>query len=204
MTGNFAVTPGVPERRTCVDRAEETELLLRLRAGDERAFDALYDSYRPRIYGFLVRLARRTDLAEDLLQETWLRFARSAPDLPEDTRLGAWLFTVARNLFISYRRWALLDVDRLQELSLWPRSDPEELSPFDGACASELERDLERALASLPVADREVLLLVGVEQMDPAEAAAVLGIRADAFRKRLSRARARLAALLELPEAVIA
>lgn len=185
-----------------MDREEEKQLVGRLRSGDEAAFDALYDAYRPRLYSFLVRLARRQDLAEDLLQETWLRLARAAIDLPEDTRIGAWLFTVARNLFVSYRRWALLDVDRLQELSLWPRSEPD-ASPFDAASAGELERNLERALALLPLADREVLLLVGVERMEPSEAAEVLGIRPEALRKRLSRARARLLGMLEAPEAVI-
>ena len=175
---------------------EETELLRRLKEGDEGAFDSLYDAYRPRLYGFLVRLARRADLAEDLLQETWLRFARSAPDLALETRVGPWLFTVARNLFVSYRRWAVVDLDRLQELRLWPRSEEEE-TPFDTASASELERALERALAALPVADREVLLLVGVERMEPHEAAEVLGIKPEAMRKRLSRARSRIAHLLE-------
>ena len=184
-----------------MDREEEAELLRRLRAGDERAFDTLYDAYRPRLYGFLVRLARRTDLAEDLLQETWLRFARSAPDLPGETRVGPWLFTVARNLFVSYRRWAVVDLDRLEELRLWPRSEGEE-TPFDAAAATELEGALERALSALPLADREVLLLVGVERMEPHEAAEVLGIAPAAMRKRLSRARERIARLLDRTFAV--
>jgi RNA polymerase sigma-70 factor (ECF subfamily) len=179
-----------------VSPEREKELVSALRDGDTRAFDALYDAYRPRLFGFLVRLTRRRDLAEDLLQETWLRLARSAPALEPDTRIGAWLFTVARNLFVSYRRWAVLDIDRLSELALFPRLDPEAESPLEAACASELERALERGLAALPLVDREVLLLSCVEQMPMAEAAAVLGIAPEAVRKRLSRARARLAELL--------
>ncbi len=52
---------------------------------------------------------------------------------------------------------------------------------------------LERALAELPVASREVLLLVGVENMDQDEVARILGVSYDAMRQRLSRARAQLA-----------
>ena len=181
---------------------EERELVGRLRGGDAGAFDVLYEAYRPRLFGFLVRLTRRRDLAEDMLQETWLRLARSAATLDEDTRIGAWLFTVARNLFVSYRRWAVLDLDRLQELALFPRLDPDAESPLDAACASELERALERALLALPLADREVLLLCGVEAMAPAEAASVLGVPPETLRKRLSRARARLADLLREPQKV--
>lgn len=183
-----------------MDRTRELALVSALRQGDSAAFDALYEHWSPRVFAFLVRLCRRRDLAEDLHQETWLRLARSAATLEDDLRPGAWLFRVARNLFVSYRRWALLDIDRLQELSLWPRGEGEPESPFERAAASELERDLERALAALPVRYREALLLVGVERMTPAEAAEVLGIRPDALRQRLARARAMMAELLEVTE----
>ncbi len=56
--------------------------------------------------------------------------------------------------------------------------------------SKELRGGIEAALAALPTKYREALLLVGVERMRPAEAAAVCGIAPDAFRQRLSRARA--------------
>jgi RNA polymerase sigma factor (sigma-70 family) len=70
---------------------------------------------------------------------------------------------------------------------LWPSRLPE--SPYDSAALSELEDRLEAAIASLPPMYREVLLLVGVEQFRPAEAARVCGISPEALRQRLSRAR---------------
>jgi len=63
----------------------------------------------PRLFGFLVRLTRRRDLAEDLLEETWLRFVTHASRLEADTRLGPWLFMVARNVHISHCRSRALD-----------------------------------------------------------------------------------------------
>ena len=57
-----------------------------------------------RLFNFLARLSRRRDIAEDLLDETWLRFVDRAHKLKPDTRLGPFLFTVARNLYISYCR----------------------------------------------------------------------------------------------------
>jgi RNA polymerase sigma-70 factor, ECF subfamily len=181
-------------------KGDDAALVAGLRGGDVGAFDAVYSMYRPRLFGFLGRLARDPALAEDLLQETFLRLARSAPELAEDTKLAAWLFTVARNLFFSQRRWALLDVARVAELRLWAQIRGEQPSPFTLAAGSETERRLEAAVAALPLAQREVLLLVAVEGMSPTEAAGVLGLAAEAVRKRLERARATIEAFLAKDE----
>ena len=63
-------------------------------------------------------------------------------------------------------------------------------SPFDLASSNQFEERLEAAIASLPPMYREVLLLVGVEQLRPMDAAKVCGISPEALRQRLSRARA--------------
>ena len=170
---------------------DERAIVDGLRRGEAGAFDAAFRRYRPRIYGFLRRLAGRRDLADDLFQETWLKLARHALRLAPDTDLGAWLFTVARNQHRSHRRWTLVDLDRLRGAALVEHARQE--TPFDRAAASEDERALEAALASLSDADREILLLVGVEGMAQDRVAGVLGIRHDAVRQRVARARARLA-----------
>jgi RNA polymerase sigma-70 factor (ECF subfamily) len=180
-----------------VEESEEEELVAGLRAADPRAFDLCYARHRAPLFAFLVRLTGRRWLAEDLLQETWLRLARSATDLPGDTRLRPWLFTVARNLFISHRRWAILDADRLRELGLWPGTKSEADSPLERVALSETQRLLEAALARLSVEHREVLLLCAVEQLEPREAAQVLNIKPEALRQRLSRARGILEKELE-------
>lgn len=176
------------------DRSD-SELVAGLRAGDPLAFDRAYEKYRARLYSFLARLTGRRDVAEDLLQETWLRLARHAMGLAPETNLGAWLYTVARNLFVSQRRWLLLDADRLRTLRLWPQSFTR--SPFDELAATETERCAETALAALPLPYREALLLVVVERLEPAEAARILDIKPEALRQRLARARAMIKRSLE-------
>lgn len=175
-----------------MDRETELALVRQLRSGDPAAFDAVYDEYRATLYSFLARLSRRRDVAEDLAEETWLRLVANARRLRPDTRLGPWLFAVARNLFYSYCRARLLDESCLAgAIGLWPAGVPGP-SPFEEAAVSELERRVERALAALPAHYREVLLLVGVEGFRPAEAARVCGVTPEALRQRLSRARALL------------
>jgi RNA polymerase sigma-70 factor (ECF subfamily) len=183
-----------------VDPGTESALLERLRDGDVLAFDAIHTAFNRRLFTFLLRLSRRRDVAEDLLEETWLRMVKHAPRLRPDTHLGPWLFSVARNLYVSYVRARLLEESAAASLmALWP-SMPERASPFEEAAASELERRVERALAALPATSREILLLIAVAGLDHSEAADVCGITPEAVRQRLSRARTQLARALDEDE----
>ncbi len=177
-----------------MEREIELRLVARLKTGDAAAFEAVYEAFRARLYSFLVRLSRRRDVAEDLLEETWLRFVGRARDLRPDTCLAAWLFTVARNLHTSWCRNRALHEERISDLTpAWPAVARGE-TPFEATARTETERRLETALARLTLRDREVLLLVAIDELTPSEAAASLGLTAEALRKRLQRARERLAA----------
>lgn len=175
----------------------DAALVERLRQGDCEAFDEVHATFNTRLFTFLVRVSRRREVAEDLLEETWLRLVKHARRLDPDTRLGAWLFTVARNLHVSYRRSrALEDAAGDSLMALWPAGVPT-ASPFEETAASELERRIERALAVMPTASREVLLLVGVAGLDHADAADVCGLTPQALRQRLHRAREALSKALD-------
>jgi RNA polymerase sigma-70 factor (ECF subfamily) len=183
-----------------MDRGSELELVARLRAGDAAAFDRVHGEFNTRLFSFLARLSRNRDVAEDLLEETWLRFVDRLPKLRADTNLGPFLFTVARNLYLSYCRSRLMeDAQTVDMIGLWPLGIPPP-SPFESTVASETGRRIESALAELPAMYREALLLVGVEGMRPAEAAMVCGVTPEAMRQRLSRARAAMARRLDAPE----
>jgi RNA polymerase sigma-70 factor (ECF subfamily) len=176
-----------------MDREPELQLVARLRSGDPAAFDAVHDAFNGRLYNFLARLSNQRDVAEDLLEETWLRLVTHAGRLRPDTRLGPWLFTVARHLYASYCRSRLVEDSHADGLlGLWPHGHPAP-SPFEALEASENERRLASALASLPLAYREALLLVCVEGLPHSEAAEICGVTAEAMRQRVSRARALLA-----------
>jgi RNA polymerase sigma-70 factor (ECF subfamily) len=177
---------------------DDAELLVGLRRGEPAALGRVYEKYRARVYGFLLRLSGRRDVADDLLHETWIKLARAAPALREDTVLVSWLFTVARNEFISYRRWSVLDVTRL--LAFGAQQPEADLGPEARSEAAARLACLERALLDLKAASREVLLLVAVEGIDQEVVAAILGVSYAALRQRLSRARAELAQRAEVLE----
>jgi RNA polymerase sigma factor (sigma-70 family) len=178
-----------------MEREFEVALVSRLRAGDATAFDEIYDIFNHRLLSFLSRMAKNRSVAEDLVEETWLRLVSGSDDLDADTRLGPWLFTVARNLYISHCRSRAREHSCAADLILlWPGELPR--SPFDLVSSGEFEQRLEAAIASLPPACREALLLVGVEQLRPVDAAKVCGITPESLRQRLSRARKLISELL--------
>ena len=176
-----------------MDRDDEARLVAALGRGEEAAFAPVYEAYRSRVFTFILRMVSRRAIAEELAQEVWMRLAVRARSLREDTRLEPWLFTVARNLCISY--WRTRGVEGLHDGSreTIDRVPSESVAPDRKAESSEARVGLEAALARLARPYREALLLVGVEGMPAVIAAAVCGLSPEAMRKRLERARDMLA-----------
>lgn len=175
-----------------MNTSDAADLVARLRTGDRAALRTVYATYSDRIFSFLLRLSKRRDVAEDLHQETWVSVSRNVERLAEDTDLAAWLFTIARNKYRSWRRWAALDFTRY----VFDAFDSESVSGPGAPDMGDELAHLELALRGLPEAHREVLLLVGVEGLEGTQAADVLGIKPEAFRQRLSRARTALSEAL--------
>ena len=135
--------------------------------------------------------------ADDLVQDTLERACRAAGRGPDDPgRLRPWLLSVMHNLFVDRVR-ARRALDEAAPLD--DADDAALASPRDEALGAQVRHDLQRALARLPVAHREVLLLVCVEDCSYDEAAAILGVPVGTVMSRLSRARERLRAEMDTP-----
>jgi RNA polymerase sigma-70 factor, ECF subfamily len=175
-------------------------LVAALRARQGSAFDELYRRYRQRIWAFLARLTGSKDEAEDLFQDTWLAAAGHAHELAEDSAPLPWLYTIARNKHRNARRARLFDFRRRERAAAEPApavAQPDELAAQRARAAA-----LGEAFAQLGDAEREVLLLCLGEGLETTQVGAILGLRDEAVRKRLSRARAELAKLLARRNAV--
>ncbi|MCC6521411.1 MAG: sigma-70 family RNA polymerase sigma factor [Polyangiaceae bacterium] len=171
-------------------RDEEARLVARLRRSEPGAFDEVYRRHHPGIWRFLRQLARSQALAEDLFQDTWVAAARNAHRLRSDTRLLAWLYAIARNKHKNALRTAARDRQRHTALAA-EAAEPGLVPDAEAALRQRAER-LRAALARLPDAHREVLLLFAVQGLETEAVGRILELSADAVRKRLSRARAAL------------
>jgi RNA polymerase sigma-70 factor (ECF subfamily) len=170
---------------------EPDPLLRRVQRGDSAAFGEVYAREKAGLYGFLVRLARDPEVAADLFQNVWLKLAKHAGGLRPDSNVRAWLYTVARHEYVSFRRAQALDLSRLLLLDL---QTPD--APGDSVLDARLLA-LKLACDRLSDADREVLLLCSTEGLDSDAVAEILGITNTALRQRLARARRRLGSLLD-------
>jgi RNA polymerase sigma-70 factor (ECF subfamily) len=128
-------------------------------------------------------------LAEDLLQQTFLKLAEHGPELRADSDLRAWLYTVARHAFLGHVRTRRREAEA-PSLELVSEREPD-------VEARLLLGDVEAALSRLKVEERELLLLVGAEGLEPLRVARMLGLEPATLRKRLNRARQRLLSELE-------
>ncbi|RPH42648.1 MAG: RNA polymerase sigma factor [Burkholderiales bacterium] len=134
--------------------------------------------------------------ADDLVQDTLERACRALERWPETSRQRAWLLSVMHNLFVDQvRARRPLDgaapLDDALEATLPSRAD--------AARSVQLRIDIERGLMQLPLAQREVLLLVCVADCAYDEAATILGVPVGTVMSRLSRARAQLRIELDEP-----
>ncbi|NJD34205.1 MAG: sigma-70 family RNA polymerase sigma factor [Betaproteobacteria bacterium] len=143
----------------------------------------------PRLRRYARALPGTADTADDLVQETLQRALEKWRLWQRERDLRPWLFSIMHNLHVDGRR-------RDQRIDF--RDDDDLPLPVQRASQTDaLElRDLERALALLPLDQREVLLLVGLEELSYGEVARALNIPQGTVMSRLSRARARLKAIL--------
>jgi RNA polymerase sigma-70 factor (ECF subfamily) len=153
---------------------------------DSRAIIAELPRLRRYARAMLGDRAAADDLVQDTLERAWSRFAqwRAGSDL------RAWLYGIMHNLRVDQLRRGSLPTHSLDD-------DANEV-PTRATQSDRLEViDLESALRQLPDDQREVLLLVGLEEMSYAEIAAALGIPIGTVMSRLSRGRERLRQIME-------
>ncbi len=174
--------------------AQSTQLVAGIRSRDPAALSDAYRLYGDRLYSFAMRLTGRRDAADELFQHAWLRLAEFAPRLQVDTNLLPWLLTVARSHWRSEFRKASTHARHETALTQAVAGPPAPDADFEAR--AELVR-LDTALRELAEHHREILvLMIEADDVPQRELAAVLGLSEPAFRKRLSRARTALSAML--------
>ena len=86
------------------DSGSDAEVMLRVKAGDEAAFDYLVQKYRRPLVSFMYRMAHNAAAAEDLAQEVFLRVYRSRASYEASAKFSTWLYRIATNLAVNHAR----------------------------------------------------------------------------------------------------
>jgi RNA polymerase sigma-70 factor, ECF subfamily len=168
-------------------QAEEHALLAAARRGDTRAFEGLYRSLSPSVYGFCLRLARDPAEAQDCVQETFVRAWQRLGDFRGESRIGTWLHRIALNEVLGRRRHRAVEHRHLAAVDPGAR----------GAHAdSATMQDLEEAIARLPERARDVFVLRAIYGYSHEEIGSMLGVTEGTSKSQLHRARKLLIASL--------
>ena len=163
------------------------------RAAREAAFHALVDRYHRRVFAVCLPVLGSVSDAEDATQETFLKLARNAGSFRGEAKLSTWLYRVARNVC----------TDHVRHDARRPSTPVAEVGDLDGAPVepdasggTDAAVSVRSALAQLDPLSRRLLVLVAVEGLSYAEAAAASDMATGTVKSRVSRARAQLARLL--------
>ncbi len=219
MADALTVPSSFPE--TCLAVSESTamryqqsdpdvRLMLRVRDDDMGAYEELVRRYQPRLVRLMSTIGPRHDIAEDLVQETFMRVYRARKRYEPGAKFSTWLFTIAGNV----ARNAARSLGRRHEVSEIdaPRSDDAPSGPqllaataleASGLMPARLAEGVERAeivraaVAALSERQRMALMLSRFENMSYAEIAETMELTTKAVKSLLSRARVNLREILQ-------
>ncbi len=184
----------------------DVQLMLRVSAGDNAAFEELVLRYQDRLVGFFFHLVHDRAAAEDLAQECFLRVYRSRERYEATARFSTWLFRIAHNLASNQKRGSV----RRREIPLANSSDAHEfqvneqnlaeksaLMPTRQLDSNEMRDVVRMAIEELSERQRTAVVLHKFEEMSYEEIGEVMGLGVVAVKSLLSRARGKLKEALE-------
>jgi RNA polymerase sigma-70 factor, ECF subfamily len=174
----------------------DAEVMLRVKAGDDAAFDFLVQKYRRPIINFMYRMAHNTAAAEDLAQEVFLRVYRSRSSYEPSAKFTTWLYRIATNLGMNYAR----DTRHERPENIMNLDEPDEetgQSPDLADKTPSVEEEImhrerlnaiRQKVEALPERQKMAVLMHKYQQMDYRQIADVLKLSESATKSLLFRA----------------
>lgn len=150
------------------------------------AFQGQLELIRPKLYRVAYSWSHNAALADDLVQETLVKAIKNAAQLRDPALFNSWMFSILANCwrdhFRQYRE--MDDIDEIEDFQCVEETTPEDLHS-----QSQLVLRVRNAVARLPLGQRQVLMLVDLEELSYIEVAAILEIPMGTVMSRLCRAR---------------
>ncbi|MGO9075098.1 MAG: RNA polymerase sigma factor, partial [Terriglobales bacterium] len=178
------------------ESSTDAEVMLRVKAGDQSAFDYLVQKYRRPLVSFMYRMARNSAAAEDLAQEVFLRVYRSRTSYEPSAKFTTWLYRIATNLAVNHARdtrherpenTVRLD-EPDQETGNTPDLADESLSAEEQILKRERLAAIRSKVNALPERQRIAVIMHKYQQMDYRQIAGVLKLSESATKSLLFRA----------------
>lgn len=188
-----------------ISREEVTDevLMLRFQSGDRPAFNGLVRRHKTPIYNFILRQVHATQVAEDLVQDVFVKIVHNASEFKHEARFTTWAYAIARNVCIDHlRKMALRRHPSLDQPSQDDGDGPTlgertaDKSPGGSvervAIGTELGRRITIAVEKLPAEQREVFLLREIANIPFKDIAEITGVPENTVKSRMRYALERL------------
>jgi RNA polymerase sigma-70 factor, ECF subfamily len=178
------------------DGLTDADMMLRVKAGDDSAFDFLVQKYRRAMVNFMYRMAHNAAVAEDLAQEVFLRVYRSRSSYEPSAKFTTWLYRIATNLAVNHAR----DTRHERPENMVSLDEPDEetgasMDVADSAMSVEeklMRRErlsaIRKTVQQLPDRQRMAVVMHKYQQMDYKQIAEVLKLSESATKSLLFRA----------------
>ena len=191
-----ATTPSPRAFPAVGEATSDADIMLRVKAGDQSAFDYLVQKYRRPMVSFMYRMARNSAAAEDLAQEVFLRVYRSRDNYEASAKFTTWLYRIATNLAVNHARDTrherpelTVSIDEPDEESGTTLELPDgQLTAEQAMVQQERVLAIRRKVEALPELQRLAVVMHKYQQMDYKEIAEVLKKSESATKSLLFRA----------------
>ncbi len=176
----------------------EKELIVRLKSGDEEAFNVFFERYKNTIYNFGLKFCGNREDASDILQETLINAFRYIKNFKGESKLSTWLYRIASNACqkkrVSERN--IVSFDDLEDHQIHSLNKHNE-NPHITFERKEIAKLIQKAILHLPENYRIPLILKDIEGLNHQEIAEVMNISVTNAKVRLHRARLMLKTIVE-------
>ncbi len=190
-------TPSVDYNVPMMLRSSEHALIRKAKAGDGRAMEALIRAHQDALYAFMLRMSGRPDVAEDIVQEAFVRVLKNLDRFDIRFRFSTWLFTIAKRLYVNaiQKHRPTYDTDVVGEQrtnTTWPGG-----SAIQNETMQNARTVIDFALDELGPQQREIILLFHQQNWPITEISAYLEMPEGTVKSHLHRARKRMKTAIE-------
>ena len=162
------------------------QLALRIKLGDEQAFELLFRKYYVRLCGFANKFLNDTEEAQEAVQEVFTKIWEGREDIDPEESLRAYIFKITRNICINKLRRKQVESKYIEIYKL-VYTENREFSPYDSLIADELNENITNALNKIPATCRRIFDLSRVEGLKYREIAVALHISVKTVEAQMSK-----------------
>jgi RNA polymerase sigma-70 factor (family 1) len=175
----------------------ESILVARLSNGDEQAFKALFHAHKNKLFQYSLRYVRSTDIAEDIVQDTFLKIWEQRHTLNVESAFGAYLFRIARNQIFNHFKKAVHHAAYEKRSMQQSAESPNHQTEWE-VFSSDYEAHLQRAVGQLPAQRQLIFQLSRKEGLSHEEIAQKLSLSKNTVKVQINKALKAIRVYLEL------